>query len=125
MADALRARPAEEDDWSALRSAIESFVAPIYRLNPAGAQALSRLALFTQALSGAHLDLADWRAPLTQALAERHGVGRPIPIGLSVKVAAALDCMGLAVSYWVAVDGEADLMGLLAEAFAALRGEDG
>ena len=73
MADALRARPREEDDWSALRSAIESFVVPIYTLNPAGAQDLSRLALFTRALSGAHLDLADWRAPLTRALAERHG----------------------------------------------------
>src|ERR1700744_649398 len=61
MADALRARPGEEDDWSALRSAIESFVVPIYTLNPAGAQDLSRLALFTRALSGAPLDIPDWR----------------------------------------------------------------
>src|SRR6266700_7039768 len=68
MADALRARPREEGDWSALRSAVESFVVPIYTRNPAGAQALSRLALFTRTLSGAHLDLADWRAPLTRAL---------------------------------------------------------
>src|SRR5579863_10434419 len=30
MADALRARPDEEGDWAALRSAIESFVVPIY-----------------------------------------------------------------------------------------------
>src|ERR1700733_15920533 len=67
MADALRARPREEDDWSALRSAIESFVVPIYTLNPAGAQDLSRLALFTRALSGAHLDIADWRGPPTPA----------------------------------------------------------
>ena len=124
MADALRARPREEDDWSALRSAIESFVVPIYTLNPAGAQALSRLALFTRALSGAHLDIADWRAPLTHALAQRHGVAEPVPIGLSVKVAAALDCMGLAVSHWVAVDGEADLLELLREGFAALSGDD-
>ena len=122
MADALRARPRDEDDWSALRNAIEAFVVPIYAKNPAGAQALSRLALFTSALSAAHLDVADWRAPLTRALAERHGVAKPIPIGLSVKVAAALDCMGLAVSYWVAVDGEADLLDLLREAFAGLRG---
>ena len=124
MADALRARPREEDDWSALRSAIESFVVPIYTLNPAGAQALSRLALSTRVLSGAHLDIADWRAPLTHALAERHGAAEPIPIGLAVKVAAALDCMGLAVSHWVAVDGEADLVELLREGFAALSGDD-
>jgi AcrR family transcriptional regulator len=91
MADALRARPRDEDDWSALRSAIETFVVPIYVKNPAGAQAFTRLALFTQALSGAHLEKQDWRTPLTRALAERHGVSEPIPIGLSVKVAAALE----------------------------------
>ena len=70
MADALRARPRDEDDWSALRSAIESFIVPIYTRNPAGAQALSGLALYTRALSGAHLERADWRTPLTRALAE-------------------------------------------------------
>jgi AcrR family transcriptional regulator len=123
MADALRARPREEDDWPALRSAIESFIVPIYERNPAGAQAISRLALFTRVLSGAHLDRADWRTPLTRALAERHGVTEPIPLSLSVKVAAALDCMGLAVSYWVAADGEADLVDLLREGFAAVSGE--
>src|SRR6201992_772897 len=30
ISDALRARPRDEDDWSALRSAIETFVVPIY-----------------------------------------------------------------------------------------------
>lgn len=123
MADALRARPREEDDWSALRSAIETFVVPIYAKNPAGAQALSRLALFTPTLSAAHLDVADWRAPLTRALAERHGAADPAPIALAVKVAAALDCMGLAVSRWVAAEGEVDLVDLLREGFAALSGE--
>jgi AcrR family transcriptional regulator len=124
MADALRARPAEEDDWSALRSAIESFVVPIYAKNPAGARDFSRLALFTSALSRAQLDRADWRAPLTRALAERHRVTEPIPIGLAVKVAAALDCMALAVSQWVAGDGQDDLIGLLRDGFAALTGAD-
>jgi len=123
MADALRARPRDEDDWSALRNAIEAFVVPIYAKNPAGAQAFSRLALFTPALSAAHLDVADWRAPLTRALAERHGAGDPAPIGLAVKVAAALDCMGIAVSRWVAADGEVDLVDLIEEGFAALSGQ--
>ena len=122
MADALRARPRDEDDWSALRSAIEAFVVPIYAKNPAGAQALSRLALFTRALSGAHLERADWRAPLTRALAERHGIAEPIPIGLSVKVAAALDCMDLAVSHWASGDGEVDLVEQLRAGFTALSG---
>ena len=74
MADALRSRPRDEDDWSALRSAIESFVVPIYTRNP-------------------------------------------------VKVAAALDCMALAVAYWVAADGGGDLVDLLREGFAGLGGE--
>jgi AcrR family transcriptional regulator len=125
MADALRARPPEEDDWSALCRAIESFMVPIYTRHPAGAQAFTRLVLFTRALSGARLEQQDWRTPLTRALAERHGVREPIPIGLAVMVAAALDCMALAVSYWAAADGEADLAGLLRDGFSALRGEGG
>src|SRR5580698_3491362 len=51
IADALRTRPRDEDDWSALRNAIESFVGPIYARNRAGAQAFTRLSMFTQALS--------------------------------------------------------------------------
>src|SRR5450756_335583 len=122
-ADPLRARPRDEDDWSALRSAIEAFVVPIYVRNPTGAQAFSRLAMFTQALSGAQLERQDWRTPLTRALAERHGVCEPVPIGLAVKVAAALECMGLAVSYWAAADGAVDLVDLLREGFGALSGQ--
>jgi AcrR family transcriptional regulator len=124
ISDALRARPREEDDWSALRSAIETFVVPIYEKNPAGAQDFTRLVLFTQALSGAHLERQDWRTPLTRALAERGGVTGPVPIGLAVKVAAALEAMSLAVSYWAAAEGGADLVDLLKEGFAALSGED-
>jgi AcrR family transcriptional regulator len=123
MADTLRARPRDEDDWSALRGAVEAFVGPIYRKNPAGAQAFSRLAMFTQALSGTQLERQDWRTPLTRALAERHGVSGPVPFGLAVKVGAALECMGLAVSCWAAADGAADLMDLLADGFAVLGGE--
>jgi hypothetical protein len=97
---------------------------PVYSKNPAGAQEISRLALFTRVLSGAQLDVADWRAPLTRALAERHGAGDPVPIGLAVKVAAALDCLGLAVSRWLATEGQADLVDSLREGFAALSGAD-
>jgi AcrR family transcriptional regulator len=124
MADALRARPRDEDDWTALRSAVEAFVVPIYARHPAGAQDFSRLVLFTPTLSGARLEQQDWRAPLARALAERHGLTgqAQVPIGLSVKAGAALECMGLAVAYWAAVDGEADLVALLKEGFAALSG---
>ena len=93
------------------------------RVRPGPRLRLSRLALFTRALSGAHLERADWRAPLTRALAERHGIAEPVPIGLSVKVAAALDCMDLAVSHWAAGDSEVDLVDLLRDGFTALSGD--
>src|SRR5579871_4414672 len=82
MANALRARPPAEDDWTALRVAVEAFVVPIYARHPAGAQDLTRLALYGKGLAGAHLDQQDWRAPLTRALAERHGVSGRVPVGL-------------------------------------------
>ena len=44
-------------------------------------------------------------------------------VGDAVKVGAALECMGLAVSYWAAADGGADLIDLLREGFTALGGE--
>ncbi|HEY0933133.1 MAG TPA: TetR/AcrR family transcriptional regulator [Trebonia sp.] len=124
MADTLRARPRDEDDWSALCSAIEASIGPIYIKHPAGAQAITRLAMFTQALSGAQLERQNWRTPLTRALAERHGVSEPAPIGLAVKVGAALECMGLAISYWIAADGTVDLIDLLRDGFTGLSGKN-
>lgn len=120
MADALRARPAGEDDWLALRAAIEGFVLPIYARHPTGAQAFSRLVLFTPSLARARLEQQDWRTPLARVLAERHGHAEQVPLGIAVKVAAALECVGQAVSYWAAADGQADLADLIEEGFAAL-----
>ena len=122
MAVVLRARPADEGDWTALRRAIESFVVPIYLKDPAGALAVTRLIWSSPALFGQHLQRGDWRTPLTRALAERSGIAGPVPFSLSVKVAAALQCMNLAVEYWAAADGEVDLVDLLEEGFAVLSG---
>ncbi len=123
MADALRARPAEENDWTALRQAIEAFLKPIYLKDRAGALAVTRLFMHTSALSGRQLERQDWRTPLTQALAERSGVEGPVPLTLALKVAAALECLNLAIAYWAAADGEIDLVALLEEGFAMLGDE--
>ncbi|MFG6202400.1 hypothetical protein [Nonomuraea sp. JJY05] len=44
----------------------------------------------------------------------------PTELALSVRVAAALDCLNIAVDHWTASDGRLDLVELLDEAFAAL-----
>ena len=54
VADALRARPPEEDDWTALRRAMD-VVTEQYRRDPAGTLALTRLILQTPALCAWHL----------------------------------------------------------------------
>lgn len=41
-------------------------------------------------------------------------------VALSVKAAAALDCLNIALDHWTASDGRLDLVALLDEAFAAL-----
>jgi AcrR family transcriptional regulator len=120
VADALRARPADEDDWTALRRAIDTVV-QAYRQDPVSALATTRLVLDTPALCARQLEKRhSWRPALTQALAERGGSPRPATLALSVRAAAALDCLSIALDHWTASDGRLDLVDLLDEAFAAL-----
>lgn len=44
----------------------------------------------------------------------------PVPLALSVKAAATLDCLNIALDHWTASDGQLDLVDLLDEAFTAL-----
>ncbi|MCH5670432.1 acyl-CoA-like ligand-binding transcription factor [Streptomyces gilvus] len=60
-----------------------------------------------------------WRPAPAGALAERAGDGRPT-LAQSVRAAAALDCLNVALDHWLASDGHLDLVTLLDEAFAAL-----
>ncbi|MEE1798023.1 TetR family transcriptional regulator [Streptomyces sp. JV176] len=120
VADALRARPAGEDDWAALRRALDT-VADQYRQDPAGTLAIARLVQDTPALCARQLEKQHgWRPALTEALAERGGSDGPASLVLSVRVAAALDCLNVAVDHWSESDGRLDLVDLLDEAFAAL-----
>lgn len=144
VADALRARPADEDEWTALRHALDTVIERYYQ-DPAGALATTRLVRETPALCARHLEKQRrWRPALAKALAERTGstkaeagsgsggqaeveagsggeAGSGAPtLGQSVRAAAALDCLYVALDHWLASDGRLDLVGLLDDAFAAL-----
>ncbi|GAA4627865.1 TetR family transcriptional regulator [Actinoallomurus vinaceus] len=120
VAAALRARPADEDDWTALRRALDT-VLDRYREDPVSSLAMTRLVRGTSALCARQLEKQHgWRPALAQALAERSGSSRPATLGQSVRAAAALDCLNVALDHWTASDGRLDLVDLLDEAFAAL-----
>lgn len=119
VADALRARPAEEDDWTALRRAFDVNVQP-YRQDPDRALALTRLVLDVRALRAHGLEKQDgWQALLAGALAQRAGSSVPT-LRHWVWAGAALVCMNVAVHQWSASDGQLDLVALLDDAFATL-----
>lgn len=71
VADALRARPADEDDWTALRRALDAVTEP-HRQDPDGTLEVSQLIMRTPALGARTLEKQNgWRPVIAQALAER------------------------------------------------------
>ena len=71
VADALRARQTDEDDWTALRRALDAVIEH-YLQDPVKALALTRLVKDTSALCAGHLEKQNrWRPALIEALAER------------------------------------------------------
>ncbi|MBV1940446.1 TetR/AcrR family transcriptional regulator [Streptomyces sp. BV286] len=121
VADALRARPAGEDDWTVLRHALDTIVED-YRRDPGGTLATARLIQETPALRARRLEKqCGWRPLLAQALAERTDPpSLPTDLDLLVRAAAALDCLEIAVDQWAASDGRLALDDLIDQAFAAL-----
>ncbi|EDY50471.1 TetR family transcriptional regulator (plasmid) [Streptomyces clavuligerus] len=120
LAAALRDRPAAEDDWTALRRAMDCVLDP-YRKDPEHSLALAALVRETSALCARHLEKQDgWRATLARSLAERSGSPGPGTLAQTVRAAAALDCLNAALDHWTASDGHSDLDTLLDEAFAVL-----
>jgi AcrR family transcriptional regulator len=119
-AAALRARPADEDDWTAIRRALDSVI-ELYRQDPARALTMTRLITGTPALWARQLEKQHaWHPLLADALAGRTDPPRPAALALSVKAAAGLLCLNIALSQWTASGGQLDLVALLDEAFAAL-----
>ncbi|WP_229712891.1 TetR/AcrR family transcriptional regulator [Streptomyces fuscichromogenes] len=120
VAEALRARPAHEGEWTALRQALEVAIEP-YHQDPAASLAMTRLIRDTPALCARQLEKQHgWRPALARALAERAGSAGAPAIGQWVRASAALDCLNAAVDHWSDSDGRFDLVTLLDEAFAAL-----
>ncbi|EKX69219.1 TetR family transcriptional regulator [Streptomyces ipomoeae] len=120
VADALLTRPADEDDWTALRRALDTVIER-YHQDPAGSLATTRLVQETPALCARQLEKQSrWRPTLARALAERHGTSGEPTLAESVLAAAAIDCLSIAVDHWSASDGHLDLVALLDEAFATL-----
>lgn len=120
IADAVRARPTDEDDWTALRRALDTVIRS-HRQDTDGALAMSQLIMQTPALCARSLEKQNgWRPAIAQALAERGDPARPPTLGPLVRAAAAVDCLNIAVNHWTASDGHCDLDDLLDEAFAAL-----
>nr|WP_307873799.1 MULTISPECIES: TetR family transcriptional regulator [unclassified Frankia] len=119
VADALRARPSDEDDWTALRRALD-IVVDIYRQDPDAALTTTRLVLATPALHTRQWEKQHgWRPALARALAERGASPQP-EITHTVRAAAALDCLNIAIAHWARSDNTLNLADLLDEAFAAL-----
>lgn len=121
VAGALRARPAGEDDWTALRRSLDGIV-DHYRRDPAGTLALVNLVRQTPALCARRLEKeSGWRPLLAAALAERHGVaddsGR---LRATVLAAAAVDCLNIALDAWTDSEGGLDLDVLVDRAFDVL-----
>ncbi|MEU9404234.1 TetR family transcriptional regulator [Streptomyces sp. NPDC048281] len=120
VASALSERPADEDDWTALRRALGTASEP-YHQDPNGSLAMARLVRDTPALCARQLEKQHgWRPALARALAERDGSALPPTVGHWVRASAALDCLNVAVDHWSDSDGRLDLVALLDEAFAAL-----
>ena len=120
FADALRARPAAEDDWTAIRRALDTVIEP-YRQDPARALAMTRLVMGTPALWARQMERQHgWHPALAEALAGRTDPPRPMTVALSVRAAAALACLNIALGHWIASDGQLNLVALLDEAFTEL-----
>ncbi|MBR7831230.1 TetR family transcriptional regulator [Actinospica sp. MGRD01-02] len=122
VADALRERPAGEDDWTALRRALDVAIEQ-YRHDPVEALAVTRLVRDTPALCARQSQKhRGWRHALGRALADRVSAGGTPAVdalGPTVRAAAALDCLDIALDYWTTSDGKSDLEALLDRAFAA------
>ena len=120
MVEALRARPEGEEDWAALRRALDPAVAHLTR-GPAEGLVLLRLVGKTPALCARLREKqAGWRPRLVQALIERSGSRHPSSLVLHARVAAAMECLTAALEHWVADQGRQGLEGLVDEAFTAL-----
>lgn len=118
VADALAARPEDEDVWQSLRRSLDLVVERSHA-NRAGALAMARLVQRTPALwARQHERQHAWAGLLARVLLER---SPQAGAAAGVWAMAAMGCLGVAVDLWSAADGRPDLAVVLDDAFAALE----
>ncbi|MFJ2158062.1 TetR family transcriptional regulator [Streptomyces sp. NPDC087856] len=118
MSQALVDRPLDENDWTALRRSLDPVVEYLTR-NLTETIDLLRLIHATPALcTGLREKSVTWHPVLTEVLTQR-GSETPVVIA-HVRVAAALDCLTIALNVWADSDGRLALTDILDEAFTAL-----
>ena len=124
IAAAIRDRPADEDDWTAVRRALDVLLRQ-YAQDPATSRRMAQLVQSSPGLCAGQLEKhSEWASLAARALAERAPTSRAagVPdLRIRVRAAAAMACLTVAVDHWVDVDGQADLADLLDQAFEALR----
>lgn len=117
MVEALRARPANEDGWTALRRAVDPAV-EYFSYDPTRSLVLLHLIQVTPALCrGLQEKQITWRRGLAGILAARHSTG-PSLLATHVHAAAALDCLNIALEHWANTNGSLHV--IIDEAFAVL-----
>jgi len=118
VAAAVRERPPGEDDWTALRRAMDVLIEPQTR-NPVGTLEMARVIQDNPVLRARSVtQRVAWAPQLAEALNARPGSAASDLVRL-VRAAAALNCLTFVVERWTASDGRRDFGGLLDEAFSA------
>jgi AcrR family transcriptional regulator len=119
---ALRARPAGEDPWTALRAACGVLmIATMDDLE--ASRRMSRMLLETPSLRARHLEKQlQWQTLLVPDIQERLGPAPHQPDSRAAAlVAAALSCLDAATAAWGQSDADTPLAVLLDDAIAAVR----
>ncbi|WP_262402175.1 TetR/AcrR family transcriptional regulator [Actinomadura sp. CNU-125] len=119
LAERLGARPAAEDDWQALRRAMD-LITETQNQDDTAALNLTKLLKSDASLGGAQWQhRRSWRDALTSVLLGR-APGRS-HLATAALAAAALGCLDAATDAWTDSDGALDFDAALDEAFASLE----
>lgn len=120
IAAALSERPADEDDWTALRRAFDAAVRN-YERDPAETLKRVRLARGTPALRAHELERQQqWRQMISDVAAPRLGL-EPRDVRVEAVAGAAIAAFSAAVFSWAERGEEADLIELIDQSFGAIR----
>ncbi|MGA1813965.1 TetR family transcriptional regulator [Frondihabitans sp. 4ASC-45] len=120
MLDALSVASGHGDtEWEALRRSLT----PAADFLSSSDQQLRRMQLVwrTPALySRLHQKQATWRPPMAERLSSDGETSTTNNLALRTRVAAALECLSVAIGTWLEGDGEPDLHDLLDQTFQAI-----